>query len=188
MTKTAIRSRNAERTKSEILKAAQLVFAKTGYERTSTRAIAEEAGADVALIYRYFGSKKELYLAALEASITTVDLESWTKETMPEGLTEQVASSPDATKEYSQNFRFIFQALTSEDARPLVNQKIEELYFAPIEAWLNDQNIKANPRVLAAVYAGLFFEKLLRGGEVQDDEMSTYVQDVQQLFRSMLQG
>ena len=36
-----------------------------GYERASTRAVAEEAGADVALIYRYVGSKKDLYLAAL---------------------------------------------------------------------------------------------------------------------------
>ena len=157
-----------------------------GYERASTRAVAEEAGADVALIYRYVGSKKDLYLAALEASITTVDLESWTKETMPAGLASQVASSPDATKEYSQNFRFIFQALTSEDARPFVNQKIEELYFAPIAAWLKHQNIKASPRVLASVYAGLFFEKLLRGHEVPAEEQSAYIDDVQKLFAFLL--
>ena len=41
--------------------------ASKGYERTTTREIGEAAGVDPALIARYFGSKADLYLAAVAA-------------------------------------------------------------------------------------------------------------------------
>ncbi|MGE7434494.1 MULTISPECIES: TetR/AcrR family transcriptional regulator [Kitasatospora] len=41
------------------------LFADRGFERTTTREIGERAGVDPALIARYFGSKMQLYLAAV---------------------------------------------------------------------------------------------------------------------------
>jgi AcrR family transcriptional regulator len=52
-----------------LLEAAQQLFAERGYERVTTRDIAEQAGVDAALIARYFGSKAGLYLAALRAEL-----------------------------------------------------------------------------------------------------------------------
>ena len=61
------RARNARATKEALLAAAQDRFGRLGYERTTTRAIGEAAGVDPALIARYFGSKADLYLAAVAA-------------------------------------------------------------------------------------------------------------------------
>lgn len=52
-----------------LLTAAQELFAERGYERVTTREIAERAGVDATLIARYFGSKAGLYLASLRAEL-----------------------------------------------------------------------------------------------------------------------
>lgn len=49
-----------------LLLAARELFAEKGYEKTSTREIADRVGANVALIAYHFGGKEELYLAVLE--------------------------------------------------------------------------------------------------------------------------
>ena len=61
------RPRNAVATRQALLATAQSLFGRKGYERTTTREIGEGAGVDPALIARYFGSKADLYLAAVAA-------------------------------------------------------------------------------------------------------------------------
>jgi AcrR family transcriptional regulator len=61
------RSRDAGATRLALVTAAQSLFGLKGYERTTTREIGEAAGVDPALIARYFGSKADLYLAAVAA-------------------------------------------------------------------------------------------------------------------------
>ncbi|MFF4457798.1 TetR family transcriptional regulator [Streptomyces goshikiensis] len=49
--------------------AARAEFAARGYDKTSVRGIAKAAGVDPALVHHYFGSKDELFAAAIELSI-----------------------------------------------------------------------------------------------------------------------
>jgi AcrR family transcriptional regulator len=56
-------------TRAAILAAARERFAALGFARTSVRAIAAEAGVDPALVHHYFGTKDELFLAALELPV-----------------------------------------------------------------------------------------------------------------------
>lgn len=52
-------------TREDILTAAATLFTAGGYERTSMRAIAREAGVDPGLVRHYFDSKVELFVEAL---------------------------------------------------------------------------------------------------------------------------
>lgn len=52
-------------TRGEILAAARASFAEAGFAGTSIRAVAASAGVDPALVHHYFGSKDDLFLAAL---------------------------------------------------------------------------------------------------------------------------
>lgn len=56
-------------TRAAILTAARERFAAGGYARTSVRSIAAAAGVDPALVHHYFGTKDELFLAALELPV-----------------------------------------------------------------------------------------------------------------------
>ncbi|GAA2266828.1 TetR/AcrR family transcriptional regulator [Streptomyces amakusaensis] len=54
------RRRDAAATRLRLLEAARDLFAERGYEGTTVREIAERAGANQALLFRYFGSKQGL--------------------------------------------------------------------------------------------------------------------------------
>jgi len=56
-------------TRAEILAQARELFAAQGYAGTSVRAIATAAGVDAALVHHYFGTKDDLFLAALELPV-----------------------------------------------------------------------------------------------------------------------
>ena len=73
----------ARRTRERILRAALGLFAEKGYEATTMRDVAREAGASLGLAYRYFASKEEfalaLYLRLAEES------EAWAGEGLSRG-------------------------------------------------------------------------------------------------------
>ncbi|MEA2248373.1 MAG: hypothetical protein QOH46_2902 [Solirubrobacteraceae bacterium] len=58
------------RTRAAILDAARAAFAERGYDAVSIRAVARAAGVDPALVHRFFGSKEELFAAAMELPIS----------------------------------------------------------------------------------------------------------------------
>jgi AcrR family transcriptional regulator len=53
-------------TREQILAVARSLFAERGYDRTSVRAIAAEAGVDPALVMHFFGSKQQLFVEVVE--------------------------------------------------------------------------------------------------------------------------
>ncbi|MBS1884218.1 MAG: TetR family transcriptional regulator [Actinobacteria bacterium] len=64
----ARRPHDAEASRRALLDAARAVFDEVGYDRATTREIGERAGADPALIARYFDSKEGLFIAAIAAT------------------------------------------------------------------------------------------------------------------------
>ena len=56
-------------TRAAVLDAARKEFAALGYEKASIRGIARSAGVDSALVHHYFGTKQQLFIAALDFPI-----------------------------------------------------------------------------------------------------------------------
>ncbi|MFF3288998.1 TetR family transcriptional regulator [Streptomyces sp. NPDC003023] len=54
--------------RERILQAARDEFAERGYDKTTMRGIARAAGVDAALVHHYFGTKDEVFAAAIEVS------------------------------------------------------------------------------------------------------------------------
>jgi AcrR family transcriptional regulator len=52
-------------TRDDIIQAAKRIFARDGYDKTSLRAVAREAGVDAALVHHYFDGKSDLFIAAM---------------------------------------------------------------------------------------------------------------------------
>ncbi|MEV1025291.1 TetR family transcriptional regulator [Streptomyces sp. NPDC050264] len=66
------------------MRAAHSRFIRLGYERTTLRDVAADAGVNIALVKRYFGSKEGLFKAALAANPRFLD----SAESYPAGATE----------------------------------------------------------------------------------------------------
>jgi AcrR family transcriptional regulator len=61
----ASRTRDAEATRRALLDAARSLFSSEGYDATTVRAVADRAGVNQALLFRYFGNKEGLYVEAV---------------------------------------------------------------------------------------------------------------------------
>ncbi|MDN0197987.1 TetR family transcriptional regulator [Streptomyces sp. S.PNR 29] len=59
-------------TRDRILTAAREEFSERGYEKTSVRGIAKAAGVDPALVHHYFGTKEQVFEAAVEVAFAPV--------------------------------------------------------------------------------------------------------------------
>ncbi|MEU3339275.1 TetR/AcrR family transcriptional regulator [Streptomyces sp. NPDC002144] len=74
MTDTASRRRGrrprteSADTRDRILTVAREEFSERGYDKTSVRGIAKAAGVDSALVHHYFGTKEQVFAAAIEVA------------------------------------------------------------------------------------------------------------------------
>jgi AcrR family transcriptional regulator len=71
-------------TREAILDAARRAFAEHGYQHATIRGVADLAGVDPALVHHYFGTKQELFVAAVQLPVNPV-----------ERLTAVLAEDPD---------------------------------------------------------------------------------------------
>ncbi|MGV0645057.1 TetR family transcriptional regulator [Mycolicibacterium sp. XJ2546] len=61
-------------TRERILRCARDLFARNGFDNTSIRAIATEAKVDPALVHHYFGTKTQLFGAAIQTPIDPMEV------------------------------------------------------------------------------------------------------------------
>src|SRR3954465_6990834 len=78
--------RRSDETRAAILAAARRHFAADGFERTTIRAIAADAGIDPSMVMRYYGSKDGLFSAAADLDLPLPDLTAGARETLGETL------------------------------------------------------------------------------------------------------
>ncbi|GAB7103501.1 TetR family transcriptional regulator [Streptomyces phaeofaciens JCM 4814] len=79
-------------TRDRILAAAREQFSERGYDKTSVRGIAKSAGVDPALVHHYFGTKEQIFEAAIEVAFApTLDAPAALAEGPMEGLGERLA-------------------------------------------------------------------------------------------------
>lgn len=67
-------ARDAQATRERLVAAARMMFSRQGYEGTTVREIAAEAGVNPALINRYFGGKEQLFGEAVSIDLDFPDL------------------------------------------------------------------------------------------------------------------
>lgn len=182
----APRRRDAEATRAAILEAAKAQFARLGYDRAGLRDIAAEAGADVALIKRYFGGKEALFLEALRASFRPDRLRQWNRATFPREIATMMADGAYANEERSHGFQFLLRAATSPTTAPLLNVAIQDRFLAPIRDWLGGEDASARARVLAAAFIGFLVERLIRDQPLAGRERDVFIGRASALFEALV--
>jgi AcrR family transcriptional regulator len=93
------RRRDASATKAALLQAAQELFAERGYERTTVRDIADRAGVNQALLFRYFGNKEDLFHVVLATESRVLVAESPAEQVLAKTLARVLNRSADTEHE-----------------------------------------------------------------------------------------
>ncbi|MDA8352925.1 MAG: TetR/AcrR family transcriptional regulator [Firmicutes bacterium] len=128
--------------KERILDACLAVFARHGYEKTSTAMLAEAAGISKALIFHHFKSKKKLYLSILDRCVENLktalridDLIQYedffaAKEQIGLIKVDYLKRNPDVYKVWIEAF-----LTTPEEVKAEIEQKYGELLAERDQFW-----------------------------------------------------
>ena len=180
------RKRDAEATRAAILEAAKAQFALLGYDCAVLRDIASEAGADVALVKRYFGGKEGLFTEALKASFKPDRLKAWDRATFAHSMATIMADNVHADEAGAHSFQFLLRAATSPTTAPLLSVAVQERFLRPISEWLGGADAQARARVLAATFIGFLVERLIRDEPLQGRERDVFVGHATAVFEALI--
>lgn len=149
------RTRNAEATRKGILEAARKHFIKDGYDNAGLRAIAGGAGVDAALISRYFGSKKNLFLAVLQ-SMEEDSIRAFIGERSTCGQRLATAMLNPARKTAnSLNFiSLVTSSSSSPEASKLLQKHMEKRFMLPFAEWLGGPRSVENAWLIGSMLMG----------------------------------
>src|ERR1700736_49737 len=118
------RPRNAVATREAILQSALAAFSRHGYDGIGVREIAQTAGVTAVLVNRYFGSKEELFAAAVELAFADNSMFEGEPATLARRLTEAVMSKTETHVEPNDAVLLLLRSAPNPRAAEILRQSI----------------------------------------------------------------
>ncbi|MDX8045338.1 TetR/AcrR family transcriptional regulator [Gracilibacillus sp. S3-1-1] len=127
---------SGENRKEEILEAGLEVFAKKGYYNTTTAHIAEKAGISQPYVFRFFKTKEELFIAALDRAFERILHTFKNVEASPEQLVEKMIEAYEKLSELHPNeiaLQVIGISVTEEAIRNVTQKGLSSIQNYTLE-------------------------------------------------------
>lgn len=157
-----IRRRDATATRASLLSAATAHFAREAYDSVSLRGIAADAGVDVSLVCRYFGSKEELFAAVLDSCPAPDELFQGDPKDFGERVSRMLVDDPLE----SDKLDVILVMLRSSShpaAAEAIRQSGEKRFYGPFARWLGGRNANERVRLAAGIIKGVVIDRRIAG-------------------------
>jgi AcrR family transcriptional regulator len=156
----------AAQRREQLIEVATKLFAKTGYEATTTAAIAQAAGVTEPILYRHFKSKQELFVAIVR-EVSRHTLEQWQASTAnvtdpAEKLRIISVNLPDHMKRLADYYHVLHGALaTSRDKKVLAvmrehYEQIEKFFCKIVQEGQKAPSFRKDLRPEAAAWQFIF--------------------------------
>lgn len=150
--------------REKILHAAQQRFSSHGYDRTSVRAVARDAGVDHALVNYYFGSKEGLFrrvaeLALSPAAVFDAMVGTTPVGQLPEALLRAGLASWDHPEYQQVLSRLLLDAAASDAAQRTMQEYLQAELVARLAALIGGRWAYQRAACLGSVIAGVYFTR-----------------------------
>jgi AcrR family transcriptional regulator len=146
-------------TREAILDAARRVFAEQGYQQATIRDVARLAGVDPALVHHYFGTKQELFVAAVRLPVNPVDQLTAVLAAEPDQvgqrLVETFLSIWDHAAGQSPLLALIRSAVSDKDAAAMLREFITEEVLGQIAHRLGSPDARLRATLVGSQIIGL---------------------------------
>jgi len=152
----APRLRNAAATRNAMLAAARRHFARESYESVGLREIARDAGADPALVSRYFGSKEQLFQEALRGDKRKM-LEGISRDDLPGHLAALImdeGSDCEVTSANLDRVMILLRSASSPKASQIVRAAVHEDLLGPIARTIGGEEAELRAALCMAILMG----------------------------------
>jgi AcrR family transcriptional regulator len=144
----------SEPTRRAILDAARAQFAARGYEGTTIRAVAAEAGVDPSMVMRYFHNKADLFTAAITMALYVPDLDTVPPAERGELITRHFVDRWEDPVSGAEMIALIRTAVTSEIVAGQLQAVLSQLITKPIAA-LGDKRADERSALIASQLLGI---------------------------------
>jgi AcrR family transcriptional regulator len=151
-------------TREAILDAARRAFAERGYQQATIREVAGLAGVDPALVHHYFGTKQDLFVAAVEIPVNPFEafvalVSEDGLETLGERLLGLFLSVWDQTEQHSPMLALIRSAVSEERAAAMLREFITEEILGRIARELGTPDARLRTNLVASQLVGLIMAR-----------------------------
>jgi len=137
-----------------MLDAARKRFVDQGYEGASLRDISADAGVDVALVARYFGSKDELFREVLTSDGPPEDILQGGLDNIGQRLAQMFVLDPLRQCKIDK-LLIILRSASSARAAEIIRRNSEETFYGPLETLLGGPDSAVQTRILSSVLTGI---------------------------------
>jgi AcrR family transcriptional regulator len=164
------RGRNAAATRQAILDSARWCFSRDGYDQVGVRDIAARAGADPALVNRYFGSKEGLFAEAVSAKFDLSELFAGDRAMLGERLARYVLQKKTPSNAYDPLVALL-RSSSSEIAGGMLRDALVDGFVRPLAARLDGPDALPRAELVGSILLGLLvFRTVVGGAMMQNDE------------------
>ncbi|MCB5179079.1 TetR/AcrR family transcriptional regulator [Streptomyces antimicrobicus] len=153
--------RSSDRTKAAILRAAREHFAARGYERTTIRGVAADAGIDPSMVMRYFGTKERLFDAALAVDLRLPDLAAVPPHELPAVLVGHFVDRWEGDPADDALLVLLRSAVTNEQAAERMRRTFAEQVLPALAAALGPERAARCAGLIASQVLGLALTRYL---------------------------
>lgn len=153
-----VRKRDASATRAALLAAATARFANEAYDSVSLRSIASDAGVDVSLVSRYFGSKEDLFTAVLNACAPPDEMFEGDPKDFGERIARKLIDEPLADDKFSA-FLVMLQSYSHATAGGVIRASGEDRFYGPFARWLGGKHSVERVHTAAALMKGVMIDR-----------------------------
>ncbi len=155
------RDERRRRTEAAILEAARRLFAETGYERGTIRAVAAAAGVDPALVMQYFGSKEKLFAEATRWAHDQVSVLDATPAQMPAAALADLFETFEGPGGREGAVALMRSCLTHPEANRTLRDDVMCSVAAGVAERIGGEDAELRAGLLAACVMGLGLSRYL---------------------------
>jgi AcrR family transcriptional regulator len=178
-------------TRGTILAAARARFVAQGYDRTTLREIAGDAGVDVALVSYFFGSKDGVFAAAMALAVNPADLVAGLLEGGTEDLGVRLATAFLAIYDNPESgmVGMLRSAATHDEAAAMLRGFIEREVLGPIAQAIDAPNPELRAALTGSQLVGLAMARyIVRVEPIASADSGTLVAAIAPTLQRYLTG
>jgi AcrR family transcriptional regulator len=182
------RARNAAATREAILQSALVAFSRHGYDGIGVREIAQAAGVTAVLVNRYFGSKEELFAAAVETAFAgRASFFEGDSSMLAQRLADDVMTKAEKDAERINVFFLLLRSAPNPRAAEILRDSIARHFERPLKALLRGPRAGERAAMILAVVAGLsLFRRVIGSKALADANAASLTGDLKRMFQRLI--
>jgi AcrR family transcriptional regulator len=184
------RPKNAVATREAILQSALAAFSRHGYDGIGVREIARAAGVTGVLVNRYFGSKEELFAAAVETAFAgRGSFFAGDSSKLVRRLITDIICKAEKDPERINVCFLLLRSAPNPRAAQILRDSIAHHFERPLKASLRGPKAAERAAMILAVVSGLtLFREVLGSKALSEANAASLSGYLQSMFQRLIDG